>query len=693
MQRDEARVVADHATPAPPVDWADSPLGAEPIWPPGIPAVLNTIFGAPTPLALAYGPDRRLIYNEPYARILGAKHPAAFGRPAAEALSENWSLPGHGDVVEEVFRTGEPFVDVDTVLPVHRGGPDSPAEQVHFSRSYTAVRDDSGAIVGVLAVIVETSQITRTLTGLAELATRVAVALSVDDVAREALRYAVEVVHADHARVLLAEGPGLRMARRAGADIGDESIDRLPPLWSRVRPDNRLPSVEVMTTGRPLWLGLADTDRYTGLQDEPSGAHLRCIAAVPLSTGQVNGAFALGWERERTFGEGERAALLTVGNLIGSALARARRFDEQRGHAETLQRSMLPAELPHVAGISIGARYIPSAPGTSAGGDFYDAFVLDDGRIFLAIGDVVGHGVLAAAVMGQVRAGLRVLALQQPDPVQVLAGLDAFVASLGMEMFATALVAVLDPTTGSVELAAAGHPAPLIRRSSGSEFLPLVAGPPLGIEAPRSAYRTQLHQDDVFVLFTDGLVEVPGQSLDIGLAELASLADSRRDIADPRRFCSLLLGELGAGTDDTAVMVLTRDEGLRRTAALDVPAESTAPGSARAWVRSVLGRWGADDDLRQRALLGVNELVTNALLHARSAAHVELDLDERRLLVLVTDRGMGTTVAVQNTDPVAVRGRGLALVEALADAWGNERTSRGTTVWFELSLHREDPAG
>jgi anti-sigma regulatory factor (Ser/Thr protein kinase)/GAF domain-containing protein len=677
----------------PPVSWPDSPFGAEPAWPAGVSALLGTIFGAPMPMALAYGPDFRLIYNEPYGRILGAKHPATVGRPASEALSENWSLPGHGDVVEAVFRTGEPFVEVDTVLPVQRGAPGSPMERVHFSRSYTAVRDDSGAIIGVLAVVVETSEVTRTLTGLAELATRLAVALSVDDVARDALRYAVETVHADHARVLLAEGPALRMARRAGADIGDESIDRLPPLWSRMRPDSRLPSVEVVRTGRPLWLAHDEVGQYSGLQDEPSGARLlRSVAAVPLSAGQVAGALSLGWERARTFGEGERAALMTVGNLIGSAMARARRFDEQRGNAETLQRSMLPAELPHIAGVSIGARYIPSAPGTSAGGDFYDAFLLEDGRVFLAIGDVVGHGVLAAAVMGQVRAGLRVLALRRPDPVQVLAGLDAFVASLGTEMFATALVAVLDPDDGAIELAAAGHPAPMVRRATDTQFLPVVAGPPLGIAAARTAYRTQLHQDDVFVLYTDGLVEVPGQSLDVGLGELAALVDRRRDIADPRRFCSLLLGELGVGTDDTAVMVLTRDEGLRRTAALDVPAESTAPGAARTWVRRVLRTWIVDDEVCQRALLGVNELVTNALLHARSPAHVELDLDERRLLVLVTDRGLGSAVAIQDTDPGAVRGRGLALVEAVADAWGNERTSRGTTVWFELSMDREDPA-
>ena len=169
--------------------------------------------------------------------------------------------------------------------------------------------------------------------------------------AREALRYAVETVHADHARVMLADGPGLRMARRAGADIGDESIDRLPPLWSRVPRDTRLPSVEVVNTGRSLRLGRADVGEIHGIAGGTVGSQAAALRrGGSLSTGQVAGAFSLGWERERTLGEGERAALLTVGNLIGSALTRARRFDEQRGHAETLQRNNLPAELPHIPG-------------------------------------------------------------------------------------------------------------------------------------------------------------------------------------------------------------------------------------------------------------------------------------------------------------------------------------------------------
>ena len=152
---------------------------------------------------------------------------------------------------------------------------------------------------------------------------------------------------------------------------------------------------------------------------------------MPLHNGSLAGAYSLGWEEPHSFSPAERAAILTVGRLIGQAMARASRFDEQRGHADILQRSMLPPELPHVEGVGIGARYEPSAPGTSAGGDFYDVFRVTDGRIVLVIGDVVGHGVLAAAVMGQLRAGLRVLALQDADPARVLAGLDGFVDSIG----------------------------------------------------------------------------------------------------------------------------------------------------------------------------------------------------------------------------------------------------------------------
>lgn len=675
-------------------DWAATGLGSREDWSPALAAVVRTVLSAPLPAALVLGDDLTLVYNDAYAQVIGAKHPAAFGRPAPEVLAENWDVPGHGDLVREVLRTGVGYLDRETVLPVQRQGPDGPVELVHFARAYTAVRDGEGRILGVLSMITESTAVARALAQVAEVAARLSSALSVDDVAREALRHAVDVVGADHGRVALVEGSALRIARRSRVDEHDVSLERLPPLWSRVRADATLPSARVTSTGQPLWLQ-GDLSDFRDLVDEP-GVHgrLRSVASVPVRSGTVQGALSLGWEQARGFSAAERDALTTVGTLVAQAMARAVRFDEQRGHAETLQRSMLPADLPHVPGVSIGARYEPSAPGTSAGGDFYDAFTLADGRVVLAIGDVVGHGVLAAAVMGQARAGLRVLALSDPDPVRVLAGLDPFVASLGPEVFVTACVGVLDPRSGDLELATAGHLAPLVRRSgrisdgaseNTGDYVVVPAGPPLGLAGERGLAHVRLGEGDVLLLFTDGLVEVGGQDLGVGLDELRRLALEHGAVTDPRRLCSLLLDHLGTGDDDIAVMAVAMDAGERRTASLGVPAEASAPGEARRWASRTLIDWGLDDDSLQIALLALNELTTNALLHARSGSRVELDLDDDRLLVLVTDAGLSTALAPQSAEPTELRGRGLALVEAITTAWGSERTSRGTTVWFEIA--------
>ncbi|MGZ4609939.1 MAG: SpoIIE family protein phosphatase [Actinomycetes bacterium] len=674
------------------LDWAATALGPRESWPAGMAGVMHTVLTAALPMALALGPDKVLVYNDAYAAMIGGKHPDAFGRPAPEVFKENWAQDGHGNVVDQVAATGEPFLEHETRLPVRGLGRGAEIEYVLFSRAYTAVRGDDGTILGVLTVISETTAMAKALSALAQLGGRLATALTVDDVTREALRHAVDVVGADHVRVTLAEGASLRMARRASADPYDESVERLPPLWSRVSASTLLPSVEVTRTGAPLWLDEGGLRRYTGLAEEPTGSRpLRAVAAVPLHAGTVRGTLVLGWECRREFSASDRAALSTVGRLLGQAMARAARFDEQRGNAEVLQRNMLPADLPQVPGISIAARYEPSAPFTSAGGDFYDAFPVAGDRTVIAIGDVVGHGVLAAAVMGQVRAALRVLALQDPDPVTVLGGLDSFVDSLGPEVFVTALVAVLDNSSGTLRLATAGHLPPLIRRGgAGSEdttatCVDVVPAPPLGLSAPRESTTVSLFPGDLLLLFTDGLVEVAGEDIGVGLERLRDVLRQTSETNDVRRICSLVLDRFGTGSDDIAVVALTLDQGDRRTATLALGAESTAPGAARSWAAATLAAWGLPADAIEVALLATNELVTNALLHARTGSRVELDLDEQRLLVLVSDTGMASEVQVQGHNPTAVRGRGLVLVEALTDAWGSEISSRGTTVWFEIA--------
>jgi anti-sigma regulatory factor (Ser/Thr protein kinase) len=680
-------------------DWRSTPLGARADWPAGLNGIVETVLSGGVPMALVLGPSFVLLYNDAYAALLGSKHPQVFGCPAAEALSENWSLPGHGDVVERVFRTGEPFVEGETKLPLRRGGPGAAAETVLFSRAYTPVRADDGTTIGVLTVITELTEVARALSGVAALSARLASALTVDDVVRETLRHAMEI-GADHARVLLPEGSATRMARRAAADPWDESTERLPPLWVQVPADAPLPSAATIRDGRPRWLeSHRELEPFRGgLEQEPIGATpLGAVASVPLPVGPWTGALSLGWHDGRAFSEAYQSALSTVGTLIGAALARAQRFDEQFGLADTLQRSLLPTGLPHLPGLVLGARYASHAPGSSMGGDFYDAFSLPDGRVLVAIGDVVGQGAEAATLSGQVRAALRALALQNPDPAGILAALDPLVRSLGAGALVTALIAVIDEPTGVLVLADAGHPQPLLRRRAGgpgaATIVDLPVGPPLGVSAPRASISRPFDPGDLLLLVNDGLLDDPAGGSG-SLEPLRTVLADQPDL-DPRQLCARLLELFETGHDDATLLAVARVDGERRTTARSLPAESTSPGQARRWARLLLTAWGLDDDRIEVAVLCLNELVTNALLHARTSARVELDLDESRLLVLVSDEGQaGTpTLKAQATQPDAVRGRGLALIEQLSAAWGTEWDRKGMTVWFELARgSAADPA-
>lgn len=675
-------------------DWAASELGPRGSWPAGLHAAIRTVLNGGVPMALVIGPEFVLVYNDAYARVLGDKHPRGFGCPAPEVLAENWSLPGHGDVVERVYRTGEPFVESETQLPVRRNGEDGPLETVLFSRAYTPVRGDDGEVLGVLTVITELTEVARALSGVADLSARLASALTVDDVVREALRHAM-VVGADHARVLLPEGPATRMARRAAADPWDESTERLPPLWVQVPADAPLPSAATVRDGRPRWLenrrALEPFD--PGFTQEPLGSTpLGAVASVPLPVGPWQGALSLGWHDSRAFSEAYQSALSTVGTLVGAALARAQRFEEQFGLADTLQRNLLPTGVPHLPGLVLGARYAAHTPGASVGGDFYDAFALPDGRVVVAIGEVVGQGAEAATLGGQVRAALRALALQNPDPAAVLAALDPFVRSIGTGALVTALVALVDESAGVLVLGDAGHPLPLLRRRSSESsdddsavVVDLPVGRPLGVASPRAATTRRFEPGDLLLLVTDGLLahaEPTPEALEPVRRALAERPD-----LDPRRLCAHLLDRFQVRHDDATLLAVARVEGQRRTTARTLPAESTAPAQARRWARGLFESWGLDDDRIEVAVLCLNELVTNVLLHARTPARVEIDLDENRLLVLVSDENQsaaaGLSASLSHTE--AVRGRGLALVEQLSAAWGTERDSKGLTVWFEIA--------
>jgi anti-sigma regulatory factor (Ser/Thr protein kinase) len=381
---------------------------------------------------------------------------------------------------------------------------------------------------------------------------------------------------------------------------------------------------------------------------------------------------------------------------VAQAAERARQFEAQHGTAQLLQRSMLPEHLPELDTFRIAARY-DAAGGNAAGGDFYDAFELTDGRLAMVLGDVAGHDVRAAAVMGQVRAALRALALTDPAPPSVLAGLDRLVGSLGAEsrneeIFVTVVYGLLDPIDGTITLASAGHPPPVLRRAglggepATAELVKVPPGAPLGLGGRWQTGVVTLEPGDTILMFSDGVVERRERPLADGLDALVAAAAAAVS-GDPRNLCALATAAVAGQTDDdVAVLAVERAVALSRSATMLVAAEPTGPSRVRQWMTARLREWAVPDPVIGAAILCTSELTTNALLHAGTPAEVRIDLSPERLLVSVADTGTRGAVTRAHTDALSSRGRGLGLIEELSDSWGTDPTVRGSTVWFEMLL-------
>jgi anti-sigma regulatory factor (Ser/Thr protein kinase) len=645
-------------------------------------------------MALGYGDDLALIYNDCYADLLGTKHPAAFGRPAAEVFAEVWQLAGVGDVIERAYRTGAPFLEKESPLPLIRGE-SGQADQLVFTRGYSPVRNGHGQIIGMLTVAAETTtQVTRRLQSLSELAAALSGTLTLDDVARTALRYATLSFEADQVTFGVDDGPHWRGVRRVRGELLDEADERLPPLWRSYPADSPAPLVVTASAGTAYYL--ADGHPLHPTATDRHDEKIQALAVLPLRTPSLCGALAIGYHTPHPWSPAERALLTAAAELVAQAAERARRFENQHGTAQLLQRSMLPEHLPDLPHLRLAAQYDAGVDGNAAGGDFYDAFLLTGGRLAVVLGDVAGHDVYAAAVMGQVRAALRALALSDPHPAAVLAGLDRLIGSLGAgarsdELFVTVVYGVIQPEAGMLTLASAGHPAPLLRRAPAggpttARYVDVPPGAPLGLGGHHPTSSVAFAPGDTLLLFSDGVVERRQQSLSVGLATLAT-AVAGAGGGDPRMLCALASGAVpGSTEDDAAVLAVEHALTPSRSAAIEVPAEPTAPGRVRHWLTGQLTTWRVAEAVIAAAVLCTSELTTNALLHAGTAARVEIDLSPERLLVSVADSGTRGTVTRARTDTLSSRGRGLGLIEELSDAWGTDPTVRGSTVWFEILI-------
>ncbi|MCI4065336.1 SpoIIE family protein phosphatase [Micromonospora sp. R77] len=677
--------------------WADTPLGPPQRWDPALRAVVELIVASPVPMALLYGDDLVMLYNDGYAELIGGRHPEALGRPAAEVFADIWDDPGTGEVLQRAYRNGESFLAREAVLPIHRHLPDGTGEPAVFTRGHSPVRDSAGRIIGVLTVAAQTTQLTQQLQSLSEFAAALSGTLTLDDVARVTLRYCIDSFDADRVSLAVDEGSAWRMVRRIRGELLDEADERLPPLWRRMTAESPFPVVTTARSGVPYFAsdGQPLRENAADRHDEK----IRAIAALPLRSTVIRGALTVGYQLPHTWSAAERALLAASAELVGQAAERARRFETQHGTAQLLQRSMLPDQLPDLPRLRIAARYEPGVDGNAAGGDFYDAFVLPSGALAVVLGDVAGHDLRAAARMGQVRAALRALALSDPRPDAVLAGLDRLVTSLGVEsgtheLFVTVVFGVIEVDRGTVTLASAGHPAPLIRRCPPdgppvAEYVDVPPGAPLGLDSRPGTVTVPFTPGDTLLLYSDGVVERRWQGLADGLGGLGD-ALSGASSGDPRALCAVATAAVpGATEDDVAVLAVEHAVKPSRSASMEVPAEPTAPSRVRHWLTAQLTEWRVPEGVIGAAVLCTSELTTNALLHAGTAARVEIDLSAERLLVSVADSGTRGTVTRAQTDTLSSRGRGLGLIEELSDAWGTDPTVRGSTVWFEILV----PAG
>ncbi|GHG20757.1 ATP-binding SpoIIE family protein phosphatase [Streptomyces zaomyceticus] len=549
-------------------------------------------------------------------------------------------------------------------------------------------------------------------------------ARSTAEVLRVAASLSMPGFSPDGLAVFGVAGDRLTVIGHHGHSEGDEG-----PFTSMAL-DTDYPAAEVARTGRAIYLPTPDEylRRFPVTWPLAQRFGRRSWAFVPLVVaGRTMGAWMAAFKHPVAFTPDERSVLTTVARMLAQALARAGVAESERELSLGLQRTMMPVLGPGIPGIQVAARYVPTGGGLQVGGDWYDMIRLPGGtsrtggrgagRIALVIGDVQGHDVRAAGLMGQLRIALRAYASEGHRPDAVLSRASRFLYGItdgddgegeAGPRFATCLYLEVDLETGTVDIARAGHPDPAVRMNDGTVLLrPTAGGLPLGID-PDTDYpttRLTLEPGETLMICTDGLLETGGHDLDTGWERVRGLLESHDGMDLEELADSLVEAVHGPGShhttgpladrreDDIAVLLLSRrpvgvlPEAPRRTLMTIAQAEPERIAEAREQVRQLLHDWDDEDQL-DSAVLMVSEMVTNVLVHtdgdALLVAEVACGEKARRLRVEVSDAS-DELPHKRHPGEMASSGRGLVLMEMLADAWGVDPRGEGKAIWFELN--------
>lgn len=519
------------------VDWASTSWGAPETWAPGLRSAVEICMSTRFPVLVTWGPDLLMLYNDGYRAMLGTdKQLGAMGRPVSEVWSEVWS--DIAPLFDEVLATGMPVYMDDMALRINRSGYD---EDAFFAFCYSALRDEDGQVRGVLDIAHETTEQVlgrRRLLLVSTLSTALHGASgdldAVGRVIADVLGRSPDIGAAELCLVVDDQLLGLARAHAGDVDLVDAEVS-----WDVVA--SRRTRVFDRTVVSPL--ASSTSDAVVG------------VLSLRMSTGRAPDAGGL------AFLELVSSA---VAGALGSAVRHISELGELRHVSLTLQESMLPTITATEHAVS---RYLPATGRLAVGGDWYDQIAQESGRVALVVGDCVGHGLAAAAVMAQLRTASRTLLLEDHVPSTMLAALDKFASDMPGAECTTVVCSTLDAATGELTYSSAGHLPALVVGPRGHRWLLGGRSVPLGIDhdAPRTDATDVLAHDEVLLAFTDGLVERRGEVLDEGLERLAAAATDLvvgGDLAtlDLEVLVDSILGRLvpdGAG-DDIALIAQRR---------------------------------------------------------------------------------------------------------------------------------------
>ncbi len=637
------------------------------------------------------GEDGRLLLANDEARRLLDLPPGAEGRPVAElGLDDRTAglLLAHRAVSDRMLPVGQRLLAVNVRLA--------------GAGSVTTLRDSTE--LRALAGRAEIAQDRLRL--LYEAGTAVGTTLDVSTTARELAELAT-AGFADYVSVDLADPvlrgeeppppvPGepveLRRVARSGAP-DDSPLYRPGEL---IRFPAPTPPAVGFVSGRPVLVPdlAADVGWRTQKRTRETLEHgLLSLITVPLKARGVLLGIANLWRLHES-GPFDQDDLSLAGELAARAavcIDNARRFTREHAVAVALQRSLLPSATPAQDALDVDARYLPAR--TGVGGDWYDVIPLPGARVALVVGDVVGHGLHAAATMGRLCTAVRNFSTLDLSPDELLGHLDELVTLIDEEADgeapvtgATCLYAVYDPTRGTCTLARAGHPLPVLVHPDGTvEYPELPAGPPLGLGGlPFRTAELTLPEGSRLVLYTDGLVKDGGEGPPDRFSALTdTLAEAGRT---PRETCDAVLDALRPdrrGDDVVLLVARTRRLAADRIAEWDLPADPAVVADVRADAAAQLTRWGLDDAVFTTELV-LSELVTNAIRYGRTPIRLRL-LYDHSLICEVSD-GSSTSPHLRYAADEDEGGRGLFLVAQLTDRWGTRYTARGKIIWAEQSV-------